>query len=80
MGHHYFIPSLHSPSPRSAAAHPRIHVQATRTLDDILELPRGLMAAPNVLQAAVQRRVLDVLAQQMILVGLASSASMELRQ
>ncbi|KAI0268499.1 hypothetical protein BGY98DRAFT_1019113, partial [Russula aff. rugulosa BPL654] len=63
-----------------AAAHPRIHVQTTRTLDDILEFPRDLMAAPNVLQAAVQRRVLDVLAQQMILVGLASSASIELRQ
>ena len=78
MGHHYFIPSLYSPSPRSAAAHPRIQA---RTLDDILEFPRDLIAAPNVLQAAVQRRVLDALAQQMmILVELASSASMELRQ
>jgi len=39
-----------------------IRVQAARTQDDILVIvPRHLAAAPSDLQAAVQRRVLDVL-------------------
>ena len=78
MGRHYFTPSLHSLSPAVPA---RIPVQAARTLDNILEFVlRDLMAAPSELQATVQCCVLDVMAQQMILRGLASSASMELHQ
>jgi hypothetical protein len=66
---------------RHPAVPARIPVQAARTLDKIVEfVPRDLMAASSELQATVQRRVLDVLAQQMILGGFASSASMELLQ
>ena len=49
---------------RHPAAPQPIRLQAARTLDDILVIiPRHLSAAPSDLQAAVQRRVLDVLAQ-----------------
>jgi hypothetical protein len=66
---------------RHPAAPQPIRVQAARTLDDILAIvPRHLAAAPSDLQAAVQRRVLDVLAQQVMLDGTASSTSMELRR
>ena len=58
-----------------------IRLQAERTLDDILVIvPRHLAAAPSELQAAVQRRVLDVLAQQIMLGGATSSTNMELRR
>ena len=59
-----------------------IRLQAARTLDDILVIiPRHLYAAPSDLQAAVQRRVLDhVLAQQIMLSGAASSTNMDLRR
>ena len=54
-------------------------IQLARTPDDILTIvPRHLMAAVSDLQATVQRRVLDVLAEQIMLGGLASSTSMEL--
>ena len=43
-------------------------------------VPRHLAAAPSELQAAMQRRVLDVLAQQIMLGGAASSTNMELRR
>ena len=66
---------------RHPATPPPIRLQAARTLDDILAIvPRHLAAAPSDLQATVQRRVLDVLAQQIMLGGLASNASMELRR
>ena len=66
---------------RHPAALPSIRLQVARTLDDILAIvPRHLAAAPSDLQATVQRRVLDVLAQQIMLGGLASGASMELRR
>jgi hypothetical protein len=66
---------------RHPATPPSIRLQAARTLDDILAIvPRHLAAAPSDLQATVQRHVLDVLAQQIMLGGLASSASMELRR
>ncbi len=66
---------------RHPAAPPPIRLQAARTLDDILAIvPRHLATAPSELQATVQRRVLDVLAQQIMLGGLASGASMELRR
>jgi hypothetical protein len=65
MGRHHFKPSLRSPSP---AAPPPIRPQAARTLDDIpATVPRHLAVAPSYLQATVQRRVLDVLAQQIML-------------
>jgi hypothetical protein len=67
---------LHHP-----AAPPPIRLQAGRTLDDILAIvPRHLLAAPSDLHATVQRRVLDVLAQQIMLGELASGSSMELRR
>ena len=66
---------------RHPAAPQPIRLQAARTLDDILAIvPRHLAAAPSDLQATVQRRVLDVLAQQIMLGGIASSASMDLRR
>jgi len=49
---------------RHPAAPPLIRLQVTRTLNDILAIvPRHLIAAPSDLQATVQRRVLDVLAE-----------------
>ena len=66
---------------RHPAAPQPIRLQAAHTLDDILAIvPRHLAAAPSDLQATVQRRVLDVLAQQIMLGGIASAASMELRR
>lgn len=66
---------------RHPAAPQPIRLQAARTLNDILAIvPRHLAAAPSDLQATVQRRVLDVLAQQIMLGGIASSAGMELRR
>ena len=65
---------LHHP----AAPQP-ICLQAARTLDDILIIiPRHLSAAPSNLQAVIQRRVLDVLVQQIMLTGTASSTNMDL--
>jgi hypothetical protein len=67
MGRHHFTPYLRSPSPRSAAAHPPTSGPHSTRLDDILTIvPRHLMAAPSYLQATVQRRVLDVLVQQIM--------------
>ena len=58
---------------------PFIHLQSAHALGDILVIvPHHLMAAPSDLQATVQRRVLDVLAEQIMLGGLASSTSMEI--
>jgi hypothetical protein len=70
---------------RNPAAPQPIRLQAARTLDDVLAIvPRHVATVPSDLQAAVQRRVLDVLAQQIVLdsspPGAASSASMELRR
>lgn len=66
---------------RHPAAPQPIRLQAARTLDDILVIiPRHLTAAPSDLQAAVQRRVLDVLAQQVMLSGASSVTSMDLRR
>ena len=66
---------------RHPAAPRHIRLQAAHTLDDILAIvPRDLMGAPSDPQATVQRRVLDFLAQQIILDRLASRASMELRR
>ena len=59
VGHHHFTSYIFVPR-HPAAPHP-IRLQAARTLDDILVIiPRHLSAAPSDLQAAVQRRVLDV--------------------
>jgi hypothetical protein len=53
---------------RHPAAPSPIRLQAARTLHDILAIvPRHPMAAPSDLQATVQRHVLDVLAQQIML-------------
>ncbi|KAI0300723.1 hypothetical protein B0F90DRAFT_1722805 [Multifurca ochricompacta] len=62
-----------------------IRLQAASTLNEVLAIvPRHLSVAPSDLQAAVQRRVLDVLAQQIMLdttpPGTSSSTSMELRR
>ena len=70
---------------RNPAAPQPIRLQAARTLDDVLAIvPRHVATVPSDLQAAVQRRVLDVLAQQIVLdsspPGAASSTSMELRR
>src|SRR6266702_3674961 len=70
---------------RNPAAPQPIRLQAARTLDDVLAIvPRHVAAVPSDLQADVQRRVLDVLAQQIVLdsspPGSASSTSMELRR
>ncbi|KAF8260132.1 hypothetical protein EI94DRAFT_1749458 [Lactarius quietus] len=70
---------------RNPSAPQPIRLQAARTLDDVLAIvPRHVAAVPSDLQAAVQRRVLDVLAQQIVLdsspPGAASSTSMELRR
>ncbi|KAH9169937.1 hypothetical protein EDB89DRAFT_1853941 [Lactarius sanguifluus] len=67
---------------RNPAAPQPIRLQAARTLDDVLAIiPRHVAAVPSDLQAAVQRRVLDVLAQQIVLdSSAASSTSMELRR
>ncbi|KAI9435094.1 hypothetical protein H4582DRAFT_1817945 [Lactarius indigo] len=67
---------------RNPAAPQPIRLQAARTLDDVLAIiPRHVAAAPSDLQAAVQRRVLDVLAQQIVIdSSAASSTSMELRR
>jgi hypothetical protein len=70
---------------RNPTAPQPIRLQAARTLDDVLAIvPRHVATAPSNLQAAVQRRVLDVLAQQIVLdsspPGAASSTSMELRR
>jgi hypothetical protein len=66
---------------RQPATPQPIRLQAARIIDDILVIvPRHLAAAPSELQAAVQRRVLDVLAQQIMLGGAASSTNMELRR
>ena len=62
-------------------APPSIRLQAVRALDDILaNAQRHLAAGPGDLQATVQRRVPDVLAQQIMLGELASTASIELRR
>ncbi|KAI0281735.1 hypothetical protein BC826DRAFT_1190901 [Russula brevipes] len=62
------------------AAPQPIRVQAARTIDDTLVIvPRHLAAPPSDLQAAVWRRMLDVLARQVMLDGTASGISMELR-
>ena len=56
-----------------------IRLQAACTLDDILPIaPCHLISALSDLQATVQRRVLDILAQKIMPCGLASSASMDL--
>ena len=66
---------------RHPAAPPSIRLQAARTLDNILAIvPRHLAAASSDLQATVQRHALDVLAQQIMLGEVTSSASMELRR
>ena len=70
---------------RNPVAPQPIRLQAARTLDDVLSIvPRHVASAPSDLQAAVQRRVLDVLAQQIVLdsapPGATSSTSMELRR
>ncbi|KAH9013194.1 hypothetical protein EDB84DRAFT_1533406 [Lactarius hengduanensis] len=67
---------------RNPAAPQPIRLQAARTLDDVLAIiPRHVATVPSDLQAAVQRRVLDVLAQQIVLDSSAgSSTSMELRR
>ncbi|KAH8990427.1 hypothetical protein EDB86DRAFT_3244911 [Lactarius hatsudake] len=67
---------------RNPAAPQPIRLQAARTLDDVLAIiPRHVAAVPSDLQAAVQRRVIDVLAQQIVLDSSAgSSTSMELRR
>ena len=59
---------------RHPAAPQSIRLQAARALDDILVIiPRHLSAAPNDLQAAVQQRVLGVLALTWIYVAWAWS-------
>jgi hypothetical protein len=62
------------------AVPPPIRLQAARTLDDV----RVLVIVPGdlwqLISATVQHRVLDVLAQQIMLYGLASRVSMELRR
>ena len=70
---------------RNPVAPQPIRLQAARTLDDVLTIvPRHIATVPSDLQAAVQRRVLDVLAQQIVLdnspPGYASSAGMDLRR
>jgi hypothetical protein len=66
---------------RHPAAPQPIRVQAAHNLDDIFAIvPRHLAANPSDLQAAVQRRMLDVLVQQVMLDGTAPSTSMELRR
>ena len=58
---------------------PSIRLQAARAVDDILaNAQRHPAAGPGDLQATVQRRALDVLAQQIMLGELASTASTEL--
>lgn len=69
---------------RLSSAPPSIRVQAARILDEILIIvPRNLSTTGD-LQTQVQRRVLDVLAQQIILDGsasaLGSSTGAELRR
>lgn len=69
---------------RHPSAPQPIRLQAARTLDEILiVVPRNLTSAGD-LQAPVQRRMLDVLAQQIMLDNLAtsipSSGSVELRR
>jgi hypothetical protein len=59
---------------------PFIRRPALRYPVSLEDFPRDLMAFPSDLQATVQRRVLDFLAQQIILDRLASSANMELRR
>jgi len=57
-----------------------ICLKAARTLNDILVIiPRHRPAAPSDLQPAVQRRILNVLAQQ-IMLSTASSTDMDLRR
>ncbi|KAF7290808.1 Protein MON2 [Mycena indigotica] len=70
------ICSTHAPQP--------IRVQAARVLDDILVIvPRNLSSTGD-LQAQVQKRVLDVLAQQIVMdysiPGASSNAGVELRK
>ncbi len=74
-----------APSPHTFRCHPAVsrpnYLRAACTLDDILAIvPRHLSPAPSDLQVTVQHHMLDVLAQQIVLGGLASSASMELRR
>ena len=59
-----------------------ICLQAVRTLNDIhVIIPHHLTTAPSDLQAAtVERRFLDLLAQQVMLNGAASSTNMDLRR
>ena len=78
------LEGCNQPSSNPAAPQP-IRLQAARTLDDVLAIvPRHVATVPSDLQAAVQRRVLDVLSQQIVLdsspPGAASSTSMELRR
>lgn len=55
-----------------------IRVQAAHTLDDTLVIvPRHLAAAPSDLQVAVQRCVLDVFMQHIMLNSTASSTIIE---
>ncbi|KAI0281880.1 hypothetical protein BC826DRAFT_1067568 [Russula brevipes] len=64
---------------RHPAAPQPVSVQAACILDDILvSVPHHLATTPSNLQAAVQRRVLKVLPQQVVHNGTASSTSMEL--
>jgi hypothetical protein len=78
------MPSLHTFSSFSVTPQRRPPSAYKRPayLDDILtDVPRHHAAAPSGLQATVQRRVLDVLAQQIMLGGLAlSSAAWALRR
>lgn len=62
-------------------APPSIRLQAALALDDILAIAQCYLAAgPGDHQAIVQCRMLDGLAQQIMLGGLGLSASMELHR
>ena len=73
MGYHHPTSPLHSPSSRHAAAH-----LSTGRAHSRWNFSSSSRVTPGDLQAAVQPRVLDVLAQQILLSGTASSTNMEL--
>jgi len=72
MGRHHLTPSFRC---HPAVSQP-ICLRAACTLDDILAIvPRHLSPATSDLQVTVQHRMLDVLAQQIVLGGLALSST-----
>ncbi|KAF9810712.1 hypothetical protein IEO21_06846 [Rhodonia placenta] len=65
---------------RNAVAPAPVRIQAARILDDILVVVPRNISTTGELQPKVQKRVLDVLSQQVILEGVHNTTSIEVRR